>query len=168
LHELIHKNLVAALQLMEKNVVVVIGPQSSGISHVISHVVIELHVPLLSFAATDPSLSASEYPYFLRTTISDYFQMHAVASIVGYYQWKEVTAIFVDDDYGRGGVSALGDALTAKRAKISYKAAISPNSNTDVMNDVLLRVNMMESRVIVVHVNPDTGMNIFSVAKKLR
>ncbi|XP_062229586.1 glutamate receptor 3.5-like isoform X2 [Phragmites australis] len=159
---------VEALQLMEKNVVAVIGPQSSGIGHVISHVVNELHVPLLSFAATDPTLSASEYPYFLRTTISDYFQMNAVASIVDYYQWKEVTAIFVDDDYGRGGVSALGDALAAKRARISYKAAIPPNSNTDVINDVLFRANMMESRVMVVHVNPDTGMNIFSVANKLQ
>ncbi|XP_062178372.1 glutamate receptor 3.4-like isoform X2 [Phragmites australis] len=153
---------------MEKNVVAVIGPQSSGIGHVISHVVNELHVPLLSFAATDPTLFASEYPYFLRTTISDYFQMNAVASIVDYYQWKEVTAIFVDDDYGRGGVSALGDALAAKRARISYKAALPPNSNTDVITDVLFTANMMESRVMVVHVNPDTGMSIFSVANKLQ
>ncbi|CAN6177093.1 unnamed protein product [Urochloa humidicola] len=160
--------IIEALQLMEKNVVAVIGPQSSGIAHVISHVVNELHVPLLSFAATDPTLSASEYPYFIRTTISDYFQMNAVASIVDYYQWKEVTAIFVDDDYGRGGVSALGDALAAKRARISYKAAIPPNSNTDVINDVLFRANMMESRVMVVHVNPDTGMRIFSIANKLQ
>ncbi|CAL5040031.1 unnamed protein product [Urochloa decumbens] len=159
---------IEALQLVEKNVVAVIGPQSSGIGHVISHVVNELHVPLLSFAATDPTLSASEYPYFIRTTISDYFQMNAVASIVDYYQWKEVTAIFVDDDYGRGGVSALGDALAAKRARISYKAAIPPNSNTDVINDVLFRANMMESRVMVVHVNPDTGMRIFSIANKLQ
>ncbi|CAL5035585.1 unnamed protein product [Urochloa decumbens] len=159
---------IEAFQLMEKNVVAVIGPQSSGIGHVISHVVNELHVPLLSFAATDPTLSASEYPYFLRTTISDYFQMNAVASIVDYYQWKRVTAIFVDDDYGRGGVLALGDALAAKRAKISYKAAIPPNSNLDVINDVLFRANMMESRVMVVHANPDTGMRIFSVANKLQ
>ncbi|KAL6873798.1 hypothetical protein ACP4OV_013880 [Aristida adscensionis] len=159
---------IEALQLMEKNVVAVIGPQSSGIGHVISHVVNELHVPLLSFAATDPTLSASEYPYFLRTTISDYFQMHAVASIVDYYQWKEVTAIFVDDDYGRGGISVLSDALAVKRARISYKAAIPPNSNADVISDILFRVNMMESRVMVVHVNPDTGMSIFSVANKLR
>ncbi|KAL6603170.1 hypothetical protein ACP70R_043531 [Stipagrostis hirtigluma subsp. patula] len=159
---------IEALQLMAKNVVAVIGPQSSGIGHVISHVVNELHVPLLSFAATDPTLSASEYPYFLRTTISDYFQMHAVASIVDYYQWKEVTAIFVDDDYGRGGVSVLSDALAAKRARISYKAAIPPNANSDVINDILFRVNMMESRVMVVHVNPDTGMSIFSVANKLQ
>ncbi|KAM0901553.1 hypothetical protein ACQ4PT_019902 [Festuca glaucescens] len=159
---------IEALELMEKNVVAVIGPQSSGIGHVISHVVNELHVPLLSFAATDPTLSASEYPYFLRSTISDYFQMHAVASIIDYYQWKEVTAIFVDDDYGRGGVSVLGDALAAKRARISYKAAIPPNSNTDVVSDVLFRANMMESRVFVVHVNPDTGMELFSTANKLR
>nr|CAB3468762.1 unnamed protein product [Digitaria exilis] len=160
--------IIDALQLMEKNVVAVIGPQSSGIGHVISHVVNELHVPLLSFAATDPTLSASEYPYFIRTTISDYFQMNAVASIVDYYQWKEVTAIFVDDDYGRGGVTALGDALAAKRARISYKAAIPPNSNTDMINDVLFKANMMESRVMVVHVNPDTGMRIFSIANKLQ
>ncbi|XP_051198638.1 glutamate receptor 3.5 isoform X2 [Lolium perenne] len=159
---------IEALELMEKNVVAVIGPQSSGIGHVISHVVNELHVPLLSFAATDPTLSASEYPYFLRSTINDYFQMHAVASIVDYFQWKEVTAIFVDDDYGRGGVSVLGDALAAKRARISYKAAIPPNSDTDVVSDVLFRANMMESRVFVVHVNPDTGMKLFSTANKLR
>lgn len=159
---------IEALQLMEKNVVAVIGPQSSGIGHVISHVVNELHVPLLSFAATDPTLSASEYPYFLRSTISDYFQMHAVASIIDYYQWKEVTAIFVDDDYGRGGVSVLGDALGAKRARISYKGAIPPNSDTDLINDVLFRANMMESRVFVVHVNPDAGMRIFAIANKLQ
>ncbi|KAL6873797.1 hypothetical protein ACP4OV_013879 [Aristida adscensionis] len=157
-----------ALKLMDKNVVAVIGPQSSGIGHVISHVVNELHVPLISFAATDPTLTASEYPYFLRTTMSDYFQMRAVASIVDYYQWKEVTAIYVDDDYGRGSVTALGDALAEKMGKISYKAAIPPNSNADVINDVMLRVNMMESRVMVVHVNPDTGMSIFSVASKLQ
>lgn len=159
---------IEALQLMEKNVVAVIGPQSSGIGHVISHVVNELHVPLLSFAATDPTLSASEYPYFLRSTISDYFQMHAVASIIDYYQWKEVTAIFVDDDYGRGGVSVLGDALAAKRGRISHKAAIPPNSDTDLINDVLFRANMMESRVFVVHVNPDSGMRIFALANKLQ
>ncbi|XP_047096579.1 glutamate receptor 3.4-like isoform X1 [Lolium rigidum] len=159
---------VQALQLMEKNVVAVVGPQSSVIGHVISHFVNELHVPLLSFAATDPTLSASEYSYFLRSTVSDYFQMRAIASIASYYQWKEVTAIFVDDDYGRGGVSALGDALATKRARISYKAVIPPDANKDVISDILFKVNMMESRVLVVHVNPDTGLRIFSIANELQ
>lgn len=156
-----------ALQLMDDDVVVAIGPQSSGIAHVISHVVNELHVPLLSFGATDPTLAALQYPYLVRTTQSDYFQMYAIADLVEYYGWREVIAIFVDDDYGRGGISVLGDALAKQRAKISYKAAFPPHASQSAINDLLVGVNLMESRVYVVHVNPDTGLTIFSVAKSL-
>ncbi|KAJ6343421.1 hypothetical protein OIU76_005205 [Salix suchowensis] len=158
---------VEALQLMENGVVAVIGPQSSGIAHIISHVVNELHVPLLSFAATDPTLSALQYPYFLRTTQNDYFQMYAIADLVTYYGWREVIAIFVDDDCGRNGISVLGDALATKRAKISFKAAFTPGAPTSHISDLLLEVNQMESRVYVVHVNPDSGLSVFSVAKSL-
>ncbi|KAF5948458.1 hypothetical protein HYC85_014415 [Camellia sinensis] len=158
---------IEALELMEKDVVGVIGPQSSGIAHVISHVVNELHVPMLSFAATDPTLLALQFPYFLRTTQNDYFQMYAIADLVEFYGWREVIAIFVDDDYGRNGISILGDALAKKRAKISYKAAFTPGAAKTDINDLLVAVNLMESRVYVVHVNPDTGLNVFSVAKTL-
>ncbi|CDP11785.1 unnamed protein product [Coffea canephora] len=158
---------VEALQLIEDEVVAAIGPQSSGIAHVISHVVNELHVPLLSFGATDPTLSALQYPYFLRTTMSDYFQMYAIADMLEYFGWREIIAIFVDDDYGRSGISVLGDALAKNRAKISYKAAFSPNAPRSDIKDLLVGVNLMESRVFVVHVNPDSGLTIFSVAKTL-
>ncbi|WOH02674.1 hypothetical protein DCAR_0522063 [Daucus carota subsp. sativus] len=158
---------IEALQLMVDDVVAAIGPQSSGIAHVISHVVNELHVPLLSFGATDPTLSALQFPYFLRTTQSDYFQMQAIADLVEYYKWREVIAIFVDDDYGRSGISALGDALAKNRASISYKAAFTPGAPTSDINDLLDGVNLMESRVYVVHVNPDTGLRVFDVAKRL-
>ncbi|XP_072988214.1 glutamate receptor 3.5-like [Typha latifolia] len=159
--------IVEALQLMENDIVAILGPQSSGIGHVISHVVNELHVPLLSFAATDPSLASLQYPYFVRTTQSDYFQMNAIAEIITNYGWREVIAIFVDDDYGRGGITALGDALANRRSKISYKAAFPPNAGKSAINDVLVEVNLMESRVYVVHVNPDSGLTVFSVAKSL-
>ncbi|KAK9078193.1 hypothetical protein SSX86_002250 [Deinandra increscens subsp. villosa] len=158
---------IEALQLMENDVVAAIGPQSSGIAHVISHVVNELHVPLLSFGATDPTLSSLQYPYFIRTTLNDRHQMSAVTDLVLHFDWKEVVAIFVDDDYGRNGVSALGDALAEKRAKISYKASFAPGASVSVITELLTGVNLMESRVYVVHVNPDSGLEIFNVAKKL-
>ncbi|XP_071726083.1 glutamate receptor 3.4-like [Rutidosis leptorrhynchoides] len=158
---------IEALELMENDVVAAIGPQSSTIAHVISHVVNELHVPLLSFGATDPTLSALQYPYFIRTTQNDYYQMSAIADLVDYYDWKEVIAIFVDDDYGRNGISSLGDSLAKKRAKISYKAAFASGASADDISEILTAVNLMESRVYVVHVNPDSGLEIFSVAKKL-
>ncbi|KAK1326696.1 Glutamate receptor 3.4 [Acorus calamus] len=158
---------VEALQLISKDVVAIIGPQSSGIAHVISHVINELHVPILSFAATDPTLSSLQYPYFIRAIHSDYYQMNGIADMIEFYGWREVIAIYVDDDYGRGGISALGEALEAQRAKISYKAAFPPNSNESVIRDLLIQVNLMESRVYVVHVNPDSGMTVFSAAKVL-
>ncbi|KAK4762250.1 hypothetical protein SAY87_030134 [Trapa incisa] len=158
---------LAALQLIENDVVAAIGPQSSGIAHVISHVVNELRVPLLSFGATDPTLSSLQYPYFIRTTQSDSFQMEAIADIVEYFGWREVIAIFVDDDYGRGGVSVLGDALAKKLSKIAYKAAFPPGATKNVIKDLLVEVNLMESRVYVVHVNPDSGLDVFSAAKYL-
>ncbi|CAI9759981.1 unnamed protein product [Fraxinus pennsylvanica] len=158
---------VEAMQLMERDVIAAIGPQSSGIAHVISHVVSELHVPLLSFGATDPTLSALQYPYFLRTTTSDYFQMYAAADLVEYFGWKEVVAIFVDDHYGRNGISILGDALAKNRAKISYKAAFNPGATSSDIDRLLVEMNLMESRVFVIHVNPDSGLKVFSIAKRL-
>ncbi|KAG2260322.1 hypothetical protein Bca52824_079616 [Brassica carinata] len=158
---------MGALQLMETQVVAAIGPQSSGIAHMISYVANELHVPLLSFAATDPTLSSLQYPYFLRTTQSDYFQMHAVADFISYSGWKQVIAIYVDDEYGRNGITILSDALAKKRSKISYKAAITPGADYTSIESLLVSVNMKASRVYVVHVNPDSGLNVFTVAKSL-
>ncbi|CAN6183586.1 unnamed protein product [Urochloa humidicola] len=156
-----------ALQLLAKDVVAVLGPQSSAVAHVICHAVNELHVPLISFAATDPTLSSLEYPYFVRATQSDYYQMGAIANIISQYQWKQIIAIYVDDDYGRGGIVALGDALAKKKCKIAYKAKLSPGATNTTVEDILMQVNEMESRVYVVHVNPDSGLKVFSAAKSL-
>ncbi|KAK4386241.1 Glutamate receptor 3.4 [Sesamum angolense] len=157
---------VEAMQLAGTNIVAALGPQSSGIAHVISHVMNELHVPLLSFA-TDPTLSSLQYSYFLRAVTSDHYQMYAIADLVDYFGWREVVAIFVDDDYGRNGISVLGDALASKRAKISYKAAFPPGAARSDIDSLLVEVNLLESRVFLVHVNPDSGLTIFSVAKRL-
>ncbi|GMH28723.1 hypothetical protein Nepgr_030566 [Nepenthes gracilis] len=125
-----------ALQLIEKDVAVAISPQSSGIARAISDVANELHIPLLSLT-TDPTL---------------------------YYMWSDVIAIYVEDDYGRNGVSALGDALASKHTKISYKVAFSPSASTNDISNLLGEVNLMESRVIEAHVNSDSGLTIFSIA----
>lgn len=154
---------------METDTIAVIGPQSSVVAHSISYVANELQVPLLSFAATDPLLSSLQFPYFLRTTQSDLYQMAAIAEIVEYYGWRDVITVFIDDDYGRNGVSALDDALAARRCKISYKAGVPPAagaSRGDIM-DILVKVALMESRVIILHAYPDVGFMVFSVARYL-
>ncbi|GMY22985.1 glutamate receptor 3.6-like [Fagus crenata] len=106
--------IVEALKFMEKDTVAIIGPQQSVTAHVISHIANELQVPLLSYSATDPTLSSPQFPFFVRTAESDLYQMAAIADIVNYYRWRDVIAIYVDDDHGRNGIAALGDKLAEK------------------------------------------------------
>lgn len=145
----------------------IIGPQSSVTAHLISHIANELQVPLISYAATDPTLFSLQYPFFVMTTHSDLYQMAAIANLVDYYGWREVIAIYVDDDYGRNGIAALGDELANKRCKISYKAPMYPESSRDDIIDVLVKVSLTESRILVVHTHPVWGLEVLDVAQYL-
>ncbi|XP_074357270.1 glutamate receptor 3.3 [Apium graveolens] len=161
--------IIGAVQFMEADIVAVICPQSSEVANVMTVVANELQVPLLSFGATDPTLSSLQFPFLVRTTQSDLYQMTALADIVDYYEWKQVIAIFIDDDYGRNGVAALNDALAARRCRISHKAGIPPGHGVSrgVIMDILVKVAVMESRIIVLHVYPALGFTVFSVAQYL-
>ncbi|KAL6629721.1 hypothetical protein ACP70R_029486 [Stipagrostis hirtigluma subsp. patula] len=158
--------MVQALQFMETDVIAIIGPQCSTIAHIISFVANELQVPLMSFAS-DATLSSIQFPFFVRTMPSDRYQMAAVAAVVDYYQWKIVTAIYVDDDYGRNGIAALDDELTARRCKISNKVAFSGNAKRSELLSMLVSVSNMESRVIIVHTSAPSGLKLFSLANRL-
>ncbi|KAH9328311.1 hypothetical protein KI387_000419, partial [Taxus chinensis] len=157
----------AALELMKKNNMAIVGPQSSVIAHVVANIASELQVPILSFGATDPTLSSYQYPYFLRTTHSDIYEMEAVAAVIGFYGWRHIVAMYIDDDYGRNGIVALSDALGTVGAKIVNKVAFAPGVGNNEIGSILVQLALMESRVFVVHMNPDVGINLFSEALNL-
>lgn len=157
-----------AFQLIEKEVAAIIGPQSSSIAHMISEVANGLKVPLVSFAATDPTLSALQFPYFIRSTQSDSQQMAAMADLINFYGWKEVIAIYVDDDYGRNGISALSNMLEKNMAKVSYKLPLPVQFNQHDITVLLNNSKPLGPRVYVVHVSPDPGLRIFTTAQKLQ
>ncbi|XP_015576348.1 glutamate receptor 3.6 isoform X2 [Ricinus communis] len=159
--------IIEALRFMEGDTVAIIGPQSSVTAHVVSFVANELQVPLMSYSATDPTLSSLQFPFFVRTSQNDLFQMAAVAAIVEYYGWREVIAIYGDDDYGRNGIAALGDKLAEKRCKISYKAPLSPQATNDEITDALVKVALTESRILVVHSFATWTPDVFRVAQYL-
>ncbi|KAF3974782.1 hypothetical protein CMV_001929 [Castanea mollissima] len=159
--------ILEALKFMEKDTVAIIGPQQSVTAHIISHIANELQVPLLSYSATDPTLSSLQFPFFVRTAQSDLYQMAAIADLVDYYGWREVIAIYVDDDHGRNGIAALGDKLAEKRCKISYKAPMSPLPTRDEITDLLIKVALMESRIVVLHTYAGPGPVVLKVAQYL-
>ncbi|KAK6258081.1 hypothetical protein SCA6_012555 [Theobroma cacao] len=159
--------MVEALLFMERDTVAIIGPQSSVTAHVISHIANALRVPLLSFSSTDPTLSPIQFPFFVRTAQNDLYQMAAIAEIIDHFEWREAIAIYEDDDHGRNGIAALGDKLAERRCRISYKARLSPDPKQDEIADVLVKVALRESRILVVHVPGSWGLKLFSVAQYL-
>lgn len=154
---------------MGSDTVAIIGPQNSVMAHVLSHLANELHVPLLSFTALDPSLTPLQYPYFVQTAPNDQYQMAAIAEMVSYFGWSEVIAIFSDDDQSRNGVTSLGDRLAERGCKISYKAALPPDpkATRNEVKDQLVKIRLMESRIIVLHTFSKTGLKVFDVAQEL-
>lgn len=162
------RGIFQTMAIMDRDVVAVIGPQSSVIAHVVSEVSAGLHVPLLTFAATDPTLSSIEYPFIVQTTQSDLFQMAAIADIVSYYGWREVTAIYTDDTYGRNGIVSLGDKLAEKQSRISCKIPMSPEPNVDDIRSALFKVMSQESRILVLHIYENFGLEVLEVARSLQ
>ncbi|KAI5418860.1 hypothetical protein KIW84_043185 [Lathyrus oleraceus] len=160
-------SIAEALQLMATHTVAIIGPQTSTTAHVISHIANELHVPLLSFSATDPTLSSLQFPFFIRTAFNDIFQMTAIADMVSHYGWREVIVVYGDDDHGRNGIGALADKLAERRCKISFKAPMTPDAKREEITDILVQVALAESRVIVLHTSTSWGPKVLSVAKSL-
>ncbi|ESQ53575.1 hypothetical protein EUTSA_v10024351mg [Eutrema salsugineum] len=163
-------SIMGALQFMETDAVAIIGPQTSIMAHVLSHLANELNVPMLSFTALDPSLSALQFPFFVQTAPSDLFLMRAIAEMITYYGWSDVIALYNDDDNSRNGVTSLGDELEGRRCKISYKAVLPLDvviTSPREIIDELVKIQGMESRVIIVNTFPKTGRMIFEEAWKL-
>ncbi|KAK4600461.1 hypothetical protein RGQ29_010205 [Quercus rubra] len=161
--------ITGALKFLETDTVAIIGPQTAVMAHVLSHLANEFHVPLLSFTALDPTLSPLQFPYFVQTAPNDQFQMTAIADMISYFGWGVVVAVFSDDDQSRNGITALADQLAERHCKISFKAVLPPDptAKPSEVKDQLVRIQMMEARVIVVHTFDRTGLLVFDEAQKL-
>ena len=145
----------------------IIGPQSSSVSHFVAFMGGATKVPIVTFAATDPALSEFQYPYFFRIAHSDALQMEAIASFIAYYGWRQVIAIYTDDDFGTNAITSLGDALENFGSHIIQKAALLPSSNNTMIGTILSNLASTQTRIFVVHMPQYLAFSLFSEAKYL-
>lgn len=158
----------AAMELLKEEVVAIVGPQSTIGSHFIAHMSSTLQVPLVSYGATDPALSEHQYPFFLRLSHNDVYQMRAVADLIKYYGWRTVVALYTDDDYGANGITALEDALMQQVSPSMFiRERLPPGVERNGIGSILSRLAMMESRIFVVHAQESIGLRVFAEAEYL-
>ncbi|GFP92594.1 glutamate receptor 2.8 [Phtheirospermum japonicum] len=158
----------AALDLL-KNVEVqaIIGPFSSTQANFMINLGDKAHVPIITFSATSPSLSSIRSPYFVRTALNDSSQVGAISAIVRAFGWRQVVAIYEDNEFGEGIIPFLTDALEHVNTHVTYRSVISPIATADQIVAELYKLMTMQTRVFIVHMLPHVGMRLFAKAKAL-
>ncbi|XP_072050832.1 uncharacterized protein [Amphiura filiformis] len=79
----------------------IIGEETSDTTLALADIVTPLKVSQISYAATTTKLDDREtYPYFMRTVASDKHQAQAIAAILDRFNWKYVSVVYSDNEYG--------------------------------------------------------------------
>ncbi|CAN6217738.1 unnamed protein product [Urochloa humidicola] len=163
----------AALQLMTtQGARAILGPQSSVESSFVADLATRAEVPVVSFSATSPSVSASAARFFSRAALSDAAQAGAVAALANYFGWRRVVPIYQDDDYGAAFVPYLADALTtattsaaaARAVEIPYRCALPAGASEDAVAAAMYRLESQQTRAFVVHARPALAELVFAAA----
>ncbi|CAA3021427.1 glutamate receptor -like [Olea europaea subsp. europaea] len=157
----------AAIDLLrDVEVDAIIGPQRSTQVNFVMDLGDRVHVPIISFSATSPSL-ISRTRYFVRMAQSDAYQVEAIASIVKAFQWSQVCIISEDTEYGTGIIPYLSNALQNVNAIISYRSLFPKSSTDDFIYKELYKMMTMQTRVFVVHMSERLGARLFLKAKEI-
>ncbi|KAJ7525756.1 hypothetical protein O6H91_17G064700 [Diphasiastrum complanatum] len=142
----------AAIELFKDDVVAIVGPQTSVASYFVAQMAAASQIPLVSFTATDPSLSQDQYSYFVRLAHSDKLQMDAIADIIQYFGWRQVIALY-SNDLGTGGIDALDDALSGTGVKVVLREGLNPGISRDGIETVLEQLSKQGSTIFILHMS---------------
>ncbi|PSS07255.1 Glutamate receptor 2.8 like [Actinidia chinensis var. chinensis] len=157
----------AAIDLL-KNVQVqaILGPIRSTQADFVIDIGTKTQVPILSLA-TSPSLSPTENPYFIRVAQNGSSQVEALTSIVKAFNWREVVLIYENNDYGKGVVPFLTDALQGISTQVRHRSVLSLSATDDHILQELYKLMTMQTRVFVVHMLPTLASRLFLKAKEV-
>ncbi|XP_026390852.1 glutamate receptor 2.7-like isoform X1 [Papaver somniferum] len=152
----------AALDLIHNiGVKAIIGLDSSVGAEFVAYVGSKSHIPILSFSPTHSSISLTQAPYLIRVAQNDSSQVKAIAAIIQAYKLKELSIIHDDSRIGNALVPSLAVALSDVDAQVFNKTIIPSTANATIINNSLLELKSMKSKVFVVHMSPSLAASFF-------
>ncbi|XP_029027759.1 extracellular calcium-sensing receptor-like [Betta splendens] len=133
------------------SVAAVVGDGGSTQSLVVARFLGIFYVPQVSYFSSCACLSdKKQFPAFLRTMPSDFFQVHALVQLIKYFGWTWVGVVAGDDAYGRGGASIFADEIVKLSACVALHEIIPKNRAQAVISSVISRIRTSGTRVILV------------------
>ncbi|KAI6681168.1 hypothetical protein NL676_035049, partial [Syzygium grande] len=143
--------------IKNKQVQAIIGPEGSVQADFIIDLGNKSHVPIISFSATSPSLTAQ----------NDSSQVNAISAVMQAFGWKEAVLVYVDNEFGEGVIPSLTDALEEVDTQVPYRSLIPPSTTDDQILLELYKLMTMQTRVFIVHMSPTLGSRLFAKAKEV-
>nr|XP_055031057.1 extracellular calcium-sensing receptor-like [Misgurnus anguillicaudatus] len=141
---------------------VVIGDGGSTLSLVVARFLGVFHVPQVSYFSSCACLSNKlEFPAFLRTMPSDFFQVDALAQLVQHFGWSWIGTFAGDDAYGRGGAQIFNDEVNKLGACIAFYEIIPKNHEKAEMSRIVKRIRETGARVVLVFALEQDARAIF-------
>uniref|UniRef100_A0A3Q1C0Q8 G-protein coupled receptors family 3 profile domain-containing protein n=1 Tax=Amphiprion ocellaris TaxID=80972 RepID=A0A3Q1C0Q8_AMPOC len=144
---------------------VVIGDGGSTQSLVVARFLGVFHVPQVSYFSSCACLSdKKEFPAFLRTMPSDFFQVYALIQLVKHFGWTWVGVIAGDDAYGRGGASIFADEVRKLGACVALHEIIPKNRAQTAISSIVSNIRSSQARVILVFAVEQDAAALFDEA----
>ncbi|KAI3888565.1 hypothetical protein MKW92_027341, partial [Papaver armeniacum] len=157
----------AALDLINTvGVKAIIGLESSVGGEFVAYIGSKAHVPILSFSPTHSSISPTQVPYLVRVAQNDSSQVKAIAAIIQAYKLKELSIIHDDSQVGSALVPSLTVALFDVGAHVCNRTVLPTMANATIINNSLLELKSMRSKVFIVHMSPSLGSTFFLNVQK--
>ncbi|XP_031156872.2 extracellular calcium-sensing receptor-like [Sander lucioperca] len=145
----------------------VIGDGGSTQSLVVARFLGAFHLPQVSYFSSCACLSnKKEFPAFLRTMPSDFFQVDALVQLVKHFGWTWVGVIAGDDAYGRGGANIFVDEVRKLGACVAFQEVIPRNRAQTTLSSIVSKIRSSGARVILVFAVEQDAAALFDEARR--
>ncbi len=147
----------------------VLGPALSTIAKATANLFGLFQIPQVSYGATSPTLSDSQFQYFFRTIPSDDYQARVLADIIVHFKWKYLVLLHSEDLYGTDGATAFRRELEATNSTACIATQISltnspPNHEKAV--DDMSRAWISNASVVVLFGHTEDATAMFQVIQR--
>jgi ionotropic glutamate receptor len=128
----------------------IVGPAFSGEAQQIANFGNTVGLPVISYSATDPSLSdRKHYPTFYRTVPSDNTAALAIVKLFLQFNWTSCIIIYQNDPYGTDGADAISETFLNQGLEVN-KLIVFDITRREIQADLKGSLLNSATRIVIV------------------